>query len=114
MWPMAVSALRPASPPPPPPEAADKSGHRSSPTPSETLLVTNIKASFIKVICTLIGLVQYGGGGGNNVDLARWPVIGPPFGGGGGGGGGIGLRRAETASSGLITIPTEALCIHLL
>ncbi|KAG5608737.1 hypothetical protein H5410_020018 [Solanum commersonii] len=30
MWPMAVSALRPASPPPPPPppEAADKSGHR--------------------------------------------------------------------------------------
>ncbi|KAH0682030.1 hypothetical protein KY289_019782 [Solanum tuberosum] len=39
MWPLAVSALRPAPPPPPPPEAADKSGHRSSPTPSETLLV---------------------------------------------------------------------------
>ncbi|KAK4720797.1 hypothetical protein R3W88_011030 [Solanum pinnatisectum] len=39
MWPMAVSVLRPAPPPPPPPEAADKSGQRSSPTPSETLLV---------------------------------------------------------------------------
>uniref|UniRef100_M1CDX1 Uncharacterized protein n=1 Tax=Solanum tuberosum TaxID=4113 RepID=M1CDX1_SOLTU len=41
MWPLAVSALRPALPPPPP-EAADKSGHRSSPTPSETLLVSDI------------------------------------------------------------------------
>ncbi|KAH0692515.1 hypothetical protein KY285_019612 [Solanum tuberosum] len=39
MWPLAVSAMRPDPPPPPPPEAAGNSGHRSSPTPSETLLV---------------------------------------------------------------------------
>ncbi|KAH0678515.1 hypothetical protein KY284_019600 [Solanum tuberosum] len=45
----------------------------------------------------LIGLVQYEGGGGNNVDLARWPVIGPPF--GGGGDGGFGLFWAGTAST---------------
>ncbi|KAH0694982.1 hypothetical protein KY285_022079 [Solanum tuberosum] len=169
MWQLAVSALRPAPPPPPPPEAADKSGHRSSPTPSETLLVDEkykhgnttkndhqyegggMGRSGL-IVSTGLGVggdrlgrrlrweetagghisipkdaFSYVGGGGNNVDLSRWPDIGPSAGGGGdgrfglfgggdggfglfgGGDTGFGLFWAGTASTDHIPIPIEAL-----